>query len=206
MAINVGKFQKPVGGAAAKAGEPAKSRYAGIKANAPRPPMPHVGIYRFRCKGVEKGNNPGKSRDSYKIALEIAAVDESQGPNDMHKVGDLVYAVFLLNNTTGLGKAKSCTMAFAGFEDEDEYNVFDLNDSGLFMQTVLGDVSTSFGKAGQTITDRLVDAMVIRGNACDGGTDYYREYAWAVVPDEEQDALPRADLQPAHFAEAKAGA
>ncbi len=193
MAINLGKFQKPVGGAA-KPGA-TKSRYAGIKANAPRPPMPHAGVYRFRCLGVETGNNPGKSRESYKMSLEFVSIDESDGPNQNHKIGEQVQAIFLLNNATGLGKAKSCTMAFAGFEDEDEYNAFDLGDSGLFMATVLGDSTTEFAKAGVTIVGRLVDCMVMRGNLTADGADYYREYAWAVVPDEEQDAVLRADLQ-----------
>ena len=177
-----GKFNRPAAGAT-----PAKkkSRYAGIQAAQPRDPMPHVGVYRFRVLACEEGHNPGKGHDSFKIKLEIVDLEPT---NTHHKVGQSVSAIFLVSGPggqAGLARTKAFVMAAAGFENEAEYDAFDPD--GEFIDACAG-AQNEYAARGDTILGRLVDCEVIRGNDIPGGTDYYRDFAWGVVPDAEQGA------------------
>jgi hypothetical protein len=178
----LGKFAKP---AAAPKGAPKgvkKSRYAGIEAATPRDPMPHVGTYRFAVVGCVEGLNPGNGNESFKATLQVLDADDEGFKS--HNAGDTVTVVFLLTGkggTAGLGRTKSFVMAAAGFEDESAFDAFD--DTGEFIDSVTGTVN-AFSEAGHTIVGRVVDCKVTRGNATPDG-DYYREYAWAVVADDE---------------------
>lgn len=183
----LGKFKKPAAGSKPLPGKK-KSRYAGIKAASPKDPIPHVGAYRLRVLEKEQGHNPGKGTDSYKTKFEIVDLDDVAEKS--HSVGDTVIVFQLISGkaaTAGLPRVKSQIMAEAGFESEEGYDVFD--PEGLFIDASVGTVN-EFSEAGLTTIGRLVDVTVTRGNTMQDGTDYYREFAWAVVPEEEQDQVP----------------
>jgi hypothetical protein len=168
-----------------------KSRYAGVKAAAPRDPMPHVGEYRFRVLECEEGYNQGTDRHSFKAKCEIVMVDDVGEKS--HAAGDVVQFMQLISGksaTAGLPRVKAFVMASAGYEDEDEFDAFDPD--GEFIDATTG-TANGYSEAELTIVGRLVDCKVTRGNALADGTDYYREYAWSVVPEEEQDAVGKVE-------------
>jgi hypothetical protein len=172
----LGKFQRPVAGAAP---QKKKSRYAGIQAAQPKDPMPHAGEYRFKVLGCEEGHNPGKGTDSFKAKLEIVALDDG---NTHHRVGDTVVFIQLLTGKAGpagLARTKSFVMAAAGFDDEAAYDAFDPD--GEFIDAQTG-AQNEYAARGELIAGSLVDCKVIRGNPTPDGVDYYREFAWFVVP------------------------
>lgn len=164
---------------ARKAGR--KSRYADVKASAPRDPMLNVGKYRLRVVSCEEGSNPGTGAESFKSHVEIVEIfDGGEG----HSVGDVCFLCQSISGKgaqAGLGRVKAYAMAAAGFE-EAEFD--EMDPDGKFIDACVGD-DNEFSD--QTITGRLVDVQVMRGRDRDDG-DWYREYAWGIVPDDEQDA------------------
>jgi hypothetical protein len=76
-------------------------------------------------------------------------------------------------------------MSAAGFESEASFDVFD--PEGGFIEACVGAANT-YSEQGMTIVGRLVDCEVRRGNTTPDGADYYREFSWAVVPDDQQAA------------------
>jgi hypothetical protein len=176
----LGKFTKPPVG-----GKPSgrKSKYSGITAAQPRDPMPGVGLYRFRVLSCEEGHNPGKGTDSFKCRLQIVDLEEH---NTQHKVGQTVFYLQLVSGPagpSGLARVKTFVMAAAGFGSESAYDEFDPD--GGFIDAITG-VANGYSDAAETFIGRLVDCSVSRGNTTPDGTDFYREYAWAVVPEAEQ--------------------
>lgn len=183
--MSFGKFQRPTGAASAPA-QKKKSRYAGIQAAQPRDPMPHAGAYRFRVLECSEGTNPGKGTDSFKAKLEVVTIYDPT--NHAHKVGDKVAFIQLVSGKggpAGLARAKAFVMAAAGFEDEAAYDEFDPD--GEFIDAQVG-ASNKFSEQGMSIVGALLDCEVLRGNATPDGTDYYRDFAWGVVPEAEQGA------------------
>ncbi len=183
-----GKFGAKPG--AAKAPPPPakkKSRYAGIPSAAPRDPMPHVGEYRLRVIGNTAGHNEGTGTDSYKSSLEIVGLDEKAAEN--HAEGDQVIVVQLTSGKAakaGLPRVKAYVMAAAGYETDEEYDAFD--PEGEFIDSTEGQAN-QYSAADLTIVGRLVDCKVTRGKNTPDGDDYYREFHWSVVPEDEQDAV-----------------
>lgn len=194
MAVTLGKFKKPAAAAGGAARAPAKrkSKYAGVDAATPRDPMPHVGDYCFRVIDCVEGQNPGTGTESFKISLEVVLCDDG---NEFHKLGDSCIAVFLTSGKggpSGLSRVKSFVMAAAGYESEDEYNAFDPD--GLFIETITGAAGTEYADAGMGIAGRLVYCTVTRGKTIPDSTDYYREYAWGIVPEADQDQTARPEF------------
>lgn len=194
MAVNVGNFKKPaaVAGGAARPPAKRKSKYSGIEAATPRDPMPHVGDYCFRVVDCVEGMNPGTGSESFKISVEVVAVNDD---NEFHKVGDSCVVVFLTSGKggpSGLSRVKSFTMAAAGYESEDDYDAFDPD--GLFIETIVGSSTTEYAQAGMGIAGRLVYCTVTRGKTIPESTDYYREYAWFVVPESDQDTTQKPEF------------
>lgn len=168
--------------AAAKAAPrkaPRKSRYAGVAAAAPRDPMLNVGKYRLRVVSCEEGSNPGTGAESFKSHVEIV---EIFGGGEGFLVGDVAFLCQSISGKgaqAGLGRVKAYVMAAAGFE-EDAFD--EMDPDGEFIDACVGEANQF---AGQTIDGRLVDVTVTRGRDRDDG-DWYREYAWSIVPEEEQ--------------------
>ncbi len=189
MAIG-GKFAKPVAKAAGNK-QVKKSRYAGIAAAQPRDPIPHCGTYRFRVGACSEHSNPGTGSETFHAQLEIVDLDDEGSKS--HKASDSVTILFMLSGPgapSGLARVKAFVMAAAGFEDEGEYDEFD--PSGEYIDACTGAANDYSDKG--TITGRVVDCLVTRGNSTKDGTDYYRNFAWAVVPDDDaqQDSVLKA--------------
>jgi hypothetical protein len=182
----IGKFAKPAAGARPPAKK--QSRYKGITAATPRDPMPHVGEYRLRVLEVAEGHNPGTGSDSYKVQFAIVAMNED---NDKHAIDDVVSMIQLVSGKaaqSGLSRTKAFVIAAAGFESEEDYDAFDPD--GAFIDATTG-VQNEYSERGDTLIGRLVDCQVTRGNTTKDGADYYREYAWAAVDEQEQEGVAR---------------
>src|SRR5690349_16342533 len=170
---------------AAKFGKPApvkpgaksqkKSKWAGLKAQAPRDPFPNVGEYLFEVLLVEEGYNPGKSTESVKITLRVIA---SEGPDASPEDINVFVTERVSGNGAqqGLSRFKSFIMAAAGFADEDEYDAFD--PEGEFIEACLGR-DNAFAGSERIVTGRQVACRVTQGRPTADGTDFYRVYAWA---------------------------
>jgi hypothetical protein len=170
--------------AATKAPPKRASRYAGISAAVPRDPMPTVGVYRFRFLGLTEGVNPGTGTESSKATFEVVGAD-GDGASE---VGSTVVAINLLTGKggpSGLARVKAMVMAIAGYDDEDAYN--EMDPDGSFIDACHGYENARAEDAAAMI-GRLVDCEVTRGNPTPDGNDYYRQFAWGAVADEEQDA------------------
>jgi hypothetical protein len=176
MAV-VGKFNKPGAGAAARPPVKKKSRYAGIKEGKERDPMPEVGKYRFRIVSVEEAQNPGTMKESVKVhvvPVELVGNEYQEGAQML---------CLFMRTTAGLAEFKRCIRTAAGFDEVEAYDAFDPD--GEFLDSCVG-VQNEYSEAGATVLGRLVDCDVKRGKATGDG-DYYRNYHWTVVPEDEQD-------------------
>jgi hypothetical protein len=168
-----------------------KSMYEGVESAEPKDPMPHAGLYRFRVLNVEAGYNQGKNTTSHKVTLEIVAgLGGEELDSAEHSVGDTVLIPWVVDGAKSAPynrqRVKAFTMNAAGYETDAEYNEFD--PAGEFIDSTAG-VSNDYSEAELTIIGRLVDCQVMRGKPTADGKDYFREYAWFVVPDEDQDVL-----------------
>lgn len=162
------------------------SKYAGNKIATPRDPMPMPGAYRFEVLKCEETVNPGTGNESFKAHLKVLALD-----NEDHKEGDTVVAIFSTKAKAGLSRIKSLVMFASGYEDESEFDAFDPD--GEFIEAC-AEYANSYSEAGLTIVGRIVDCEVRKGKATPEGDDFYREYDWAVVPEDEQE-VPKPELE-----------
>lgn len=175
----IGKFAKPVPGAK-PAVSARKSRYAGI-VERNRDPMPDVGKYRLRIVSLEEAQNPGTMKESVKV--KVVAV-ELVGNEYQDRGGEML--CLFMRTTAGLAELKKCVRHAAGFEDVDQYDAFDPD--GFFIDACVGQAN-EYSNAGLTVVGRIVDTEVRKGK--DTGTgDWYRDYVWAVVGEDEQDQVP----------------
>jgi hypothetical protein len=175
----IGNFSKlPAKGAAGARPVPArKSRYAGLKAMAPRDPMPREGEYRFEVVSCEEGYNKGTGNESFKAHLLVKECEGEEANNG----GDRVVFIQLITGKSGefgLGRVKSFVMAAAGYADEAEYDSYDPD--GEFIDACVGKMN-AYSARGDTIVGRSVLCRVSRGKATPDGADYYREFEWAAV-------------------------
>jgi hypothetical protein len=175
----IGKFNRGGGGGKPAAPVKKKSRYAGIKER-DRDPMPDVGQYRFRIISAEEATNPGTMKESVKVHVKPVEVVG----NEYHEGAQML--CLFMRTTAGLAEFKRCMRFAAGFEDVDAYDAFD--PEGDFLDACVG-VANEFSEAGVTVIGRLVDCTVTRGKDTGAG-DWYRQYQWAVVPEDEQDQTP----------------
>jgi hypothetical protein len=162
-----------------------KSKYAGIAAASTREPMPTAGVYRFEIVEVRDNPAPAPGRnDTFKTKLRILSIGSG---GEGHKVGDVVAMIQLTSGSgaqSGLSRVKSFFIAAAGFESEEDYDAFD--PEGLFIGHCCGEAN-GFPQAELTVVGRYVDCRVERGKPTKKDPeDYYREYSWFAVADEEQ--------------------
>jgi hypothetical protein len=190
------KFAKP-GAAGAKPKPVAKPKPKPKKFGAatdavPRDPMltARPEPYRVRHLGFEELIHPQFKTISWRSSVENTETGET--------------AITLhMNTTAGVAEYQRQVMATAGYESAAEYNEFD--PEGDFFETVIGEAN-AFAEMGLTIDRRLVDVVVKRGkpvldketglpkiDPLTGEPDYYRNYAWSVVPDDEQDEAAKVE-------------
>jgi hypothetical protein len=154
-----------------------------------RDPLPVPGDYRVRVLECEDNPSPkNKSISWFKAKLEILALEGPEA-EQAHRIGDVVG---FLQQTAGNGADQGVprVVAFvrnaAGYETYEEYKAFD--PKGYFVDTV-GGIASEYSERGETIVGRIVDTRVTRGRPTKDGNDYYREHAWSVVSDDEQDEV-----------------
>jgi hypothetical protein len=186
------KFAKP-GAAGAKTPpkktppKPKPKKFGTATDAQPKDPMLDPGEYRVRHIGAEELIHPVKKTLSWRVQFVVVTEEgDSESPN---------IALFM-NTTAGIAEYQRYCMAMAGYESAAEYNEFD--PEGDFFETVIGE-SNAFSEAGHTIERRLCDVVVTFGKpVLDRETgqptgDHYRNYRWAVVPDEEQDEAAKVE-------------
>lgn len=184
----IGKFNRP---AAGKPPAKKKSRYAGIKESS-KEPMPTEGRYRFRLIGYEFATHPKSGRNS--IKMHFSVVSASNGTPE----GAQQLALFFLTSA-GQSDLKKSIRAVSGFDSEEEYDEFD--PEGEFIGYVAEGEQNDYSHI--VVEGRLFDAIVTYGgdviNKETGQPtgDKYRNYSWAVVPEDEQDEAPCALAQAA---------
>ena len=178
---------------------PARSKYGGIKCADTRDPMLGLGTYRVSVVGCAEGYNPGKRRESYKVSLLVTRAE----PGSESAIGTTC-TMIAFQTPAGLGELKRFAMHAAGFGPtlaqraagndvraallaaEAEY---DRLDEECGYQGAILEASAGKSSAAPSLVGRVVDVNVTPGKpvipgALDG--DYYRQYAWGVVPDAEQ--------------------
>jgi len=191
-------------GAPARA--PGRSAYAGVSGADQRDPMAELGTYRMRVIACAEGHNPGTRRDSYKVTLRV----EDAAEGSLTPVGTVCTTVALFTSA-GLSELKRFAFHAAGFgptleqrqseptvakrlaaEGEAKYN--ELEESNFGYQGAILEASAGHANGAPSLVGRLVDVCVTRGkdviNKQTGAPtgDYYRNYTWGVVPEEEQTA------------------
>lgn len=160
-----------------------KGRWEGIEIREKRPDMPHVGCYRFRVVALTEGFNEGTGTESVKAQLEIVEIFDGGA---QHEVGEHVTMIQLVSGKggpAGMARTKDFVITAAGFESCEEYDEYD--PKGKFIDACLG-IDNEFSADAEAFVGRLVDSQVTRGRDTGKGEDYFREYEWAVVPEEEQ--------------------
>lgn len=147
-------------------------------------PQPAVGEYRLRyISGEARGESPKTGHATTHFIFEVVELDERGAQS--HAVGDQVDVFFIVNGKSrivGMNRVFSLMTACAGFDSVEEYRAFD--PQGECYLASVGE-SNSYSADGRTVHGRLVDVRVTKGGTTANG-DYYREYQWAPVPDEEQ--------------------
>lgn len=177
------------GAAAPPAMAPGVSPWRGVQSAKPRDPLMCIGDYVVRVTSNELGFNPNSREQSFKGHVEIMWAAE----NSQSRVGEHCVILFKLHGRSAemnYQRSKAYIMAAAGFTSDAEYDTFDPN--GDFGMAVVG-TANAYSQAGYGINGRLVRVRVSRGNdVLDKNTkqptgDYYREYSWEPIPEEQQD-------------------
>lgn len=165
------------------------SKFGGHEEQEDRDPMPVPGSYIFRVLSFEDNPSPKNKTISWARArLEIV---ELEGPQavEAHKVGDVVAMIQQSSGNgaeQGLPRIVSFCRNAAGYETPDEFKAYD--PYGYFIDAQCGIVN-EYSQRGESIIGRLVVGHVTRGRDTKDGLDYYRNYAWEVVPDDQQDQV-----------------
>lgn len=177
---------------------PSRGKYSGVSAGSNRNPLPQPGAYLFRVIRTQEKTNDNTGT-FYSADLEIL---ESSNPGNPAGTS----ATFLQGSNPGKQlkaagpRIKMFVMATAGFDNESEYDQMDPD--GQFIDVTAGIMVNNDGTpkaypdgspiVGNPLAGRLVRAVVSFGNpVLDKKTqqptgDYYREYSWSPVAEEDQ--------------------
>lgn len=167
------------GGRTAAAAAPRRGRFAGTKAADNRYPLPQVGSYRAVILETRQTTNP-KTGEWYHVDFEI--VDSN---NPAHPVGSKVSYLQGFSGksmTVGMPKIKRFVMAAVGTEDEGAYDAMDPN--GDLIDCTTGVAIEGFPQ--NPLAGRLVDFDVAEAKRTQDGSDFFRDFSFYVVPEEEQ--------------------
>jgi hypothetical protein len=162
------------------------SKYANVEEQEDQDPMPVKGAYRLRYLGTEDNPSPkNKSVSWFRALFEIVEMDGAEA-EAAHSVGDNVAVIQQSAGNgapQGLPRIKSLIRHVAGYETEEEYDEYDPD--ALFIEACTG-IANQYSEDAEAMKGRLVDVVVTRGREAPGKDDYYREYAWSIVPEDEQ--------------------
>ena len=173
----LGQFKRPAAPASATAGKPAsaatKSRFAGIKPDAPKDPMALPGTYRFKVLSHGEESSPKNGLTSFRAKLEV--VEALEGAQQ--QVGDVVFLLFM---TAGSGMQR-------GFERLRAFVEATLDISSESDETIAEACDAACDGTTGVLVGQFVDCVVTLGQEIvrDGvGTgDHWREYRWAPAKD-----------------------
>lgn len=171
----------PKAGAAKPAQTKVKpSRYGTFKPKPDGEPMADFGDQRFRLLSIDESRNPGTGKESIKVKVEALPYEGSP-----HEPGTALLLLFM-RTPAGESEFKRLCMAFAGYEEQEEYLAFD--PEGYFFDACTGD-SNAYAEQAAAMIGRVADCRVAKGNPTgkmvNGEPDYYRDFTWAVVPDDD---------------------
>jgi hypothetical protein len=188
------------------AGAKRSMKYGGVPSAGNRSNYPHEGNFRVKLLSARGGNNG----DYDFIAPEFEVISYEPAPtaqrtpngDPMHAPGSTIgTSQFYSGNCekTGVPRLILMTRALAGFDNDKDFIAFleeharefvDEN-SGVNWSLVLEMIGEfrELTEKGITVIGRTVDLTVTRGKEFtkdDGTVDWYRNYAWRPVPDDEQ--------------------
>ena len=181
---------------------PAAGRYSGVKAAAGRHPQPSPGRYRFKVLNTYETKNP-RTGEWFHADLEVVFA-ESTGGEVINPVGSTITFLQGVSGPSagaGLPRVKSFAMAAAGFDDEQAYNGFDPR--GAFLDACSGVPGMTYEDGTPIVSNplggRYVDCVVTLGKPVMNKQtqretgEYYRNFNWSVVAEEEQGMAPTAE-------------
>jgi len=160
------------------------AQYHGAVSEARDPQLPE-GTFRVRFTSVEEPP-PVPGKDAWAI-FKFGVI----GSNDPQVAeGTTCACIFCVSSKSLQASApriNALCAAAAGFSTDKEgmaaFYAWDANSE--FYDASLGNVN-ALSEQGFTLVGRAVDVDVLRGKATPDGADFYREYRWHPVPDEEQ--------------------
>ena len=174
----LGQFKRPnTPPATSNAGKPAnaatKSRFAGVKPDAPKDPMPMPGTYRFKVLSHGEETSPKNGLTSFRARVEVLeAIEGSQ-----EKPGNVVFLIFM---TSGSGMQR-------GFERLRAFVEATLQISAESDETIAEACDAACDGTNGVLVGCTVDCVVTLGPEIirDGVPtgDHWREYRWAPAVD-----------------------
>lgn len=183
-------FAKPKTGQKAAAPQKKESMWKGVQSAAPRTPEPKKGKYRLRVEMTQEGVNDQTKNKSFKVDATIVKRFSEAGTDE----GDDVFMGWVFTGSKAasynMNRIKAFVVATAGFDSDDAFDEFDPD--GELIDACLG-APNKFGENGPPLNGRLVDVVVTLSNnpkkdkAGNPTGEFYRQYEWFPVPDEEQE-------------------
>lgn len=182
--MSIKSFSKPAASAPATSSKQkasgGKSLWDGLTGAKERAPQLEAGgVYRCRLTGGRLSENEGTGNETAHFAYEVVDADEAGLKH--FEPGDAATIFFIVNGKSkksSFNRIFSMFSALAGYEDVEEFRDFD--PTGASYKQLMGEGD------GPDLTGRLVDIQVRRGNPTKDGQDYYREYSFAPVADDEE--------------------
>lgn len=147
-------------------------------------PLPQVGSYRLRVVETYVTSNP---RSGGWFHADFEVVDTSN--HEAHPIGSKVsYLQGFTGKSEAVGKPKikRFCMVAVGCEEQAEYDAWDPQED--LPNAACGEAN-AFGE--QPLAGRILDAEVARGKDKPGGTDWFRDWSFLIVQDQDEFADPR---------------
>lgn len=160
------------------------SPYANAKEPQNRAEFPNPGTYIVRVIG--NTDTPAEDNPTIRWFRGIVQIHTILSGGEGHTVGDQVLFLQQVAGPgapKGVGHVRKYLRYAAGYASSQEYDVY--NPHGFFEEAQVG-LANEYSARGEFVLGRLVKVTVTQGApAKDGG--FYRNYDWAVVPDESDD-------------------
>lgn len=183
MAIRKSTFKRPGASEATAPARPSRqSRYAGIKATVAHPPRLMPGKFKLRIDRHAEGENVKAGSVSHKAYFTVVECIDDQA-RQHHAPGDTVYEAWRVVGAGSLqsrGSLKSYLMAACGYDIQEEAEFNELaGQGGELYEATLGEQNDRALNGADPVAGRMVDVIVLRGNAVEGKDDFYRDYMWS---------------------------
>jgi hypothetical protein len=174
-------------------------KYGGVSSAGNRFPLlnaPEGSAYSYRVRVQKCYNSNNGTSDFYHADLEVVASDSPEFPEGT--TGSYLQCTSGKAEATGIPRVKTFTRAAMGCKTDPEFDEkceevareFVEEESAVDMAFYFESIGEfpELTEAGHTVVGRLVDVTVTRGKMMADGSDYYRNYSWEPVSEEEQEA------------------